>query len=123
MIEQDEEDSPQSPEPSDPSPISTPPMNLSTIEGWKTLHTTTDDNTFCSEGDSRRVYGDISPDETFDSNEPTQVFFASSPSSAPPPPRQQKRKLSMGMSFPQKAGVSQHTCESCGQPQPAKKTP
>ena len=33
VIQQDQEDSPQSPELSDPSPISTPPMNLSTIEG------------------------------------------------------------------------------------------
>ena len=33
VIQQDQEDSPQSPERSDPSPISTPPMNLSTIEG------------------------------------------------------------------------------------------
>ena len=33
VIRQDEEYSPQSPEPSIPSPISTPPMNLSTIEG------------------------------------------------------------------------------------------
>ena len=48
FIQQDQEDSPQSPEPSDPSPISTPPMNLSTIEGWETPHTTTDDNTFYS---------------------------------------------------------------------------
>ena len=38
--------SPQSPEPSIPSPISTPPMNVSTIEGWDTTHTTTDNDTF-----------------------------------------------------------------------------
>ena len=43
VIRQDQEDSPQSPEPSDPSPISTPPMNLSTIEGWETPHTTTEE--------------------------------------------------------------------------------
>ena len=48
IIQQDQEDSLQSPEPSDPSPISTPPINLSTIEGWETPHTTTDDNTFYS---------------------------------------------------------------------------
>ena len=40
--------SPQSSEPSEPSPISTPPMNLSTIDGWETPYTTTDDNTFYS---------------------------------------------------------------------------
>ena len=44
----DENDSPQSPEPSDPSFISTPPMNVSTIVGWETPHTTVDDNTFYS---------------------------------------------------------------------------
>ena len=38
--------SPQSPDPSDPSPISTPPMNVSTFNSWETTHTTTDDNTF-----------------------------------------------------------------------------
>ena len=46
---------PQSPEPSEPSPISTPLMNLSTIDGWETPHTTTDDNTFFSEDEPRRV--------------------------------------------------------------------
>ena len=45
VIQQGQEDSPQSPEPSDPSPISMPSTNLSTIEGWETTHTTTDDNT------------------------------------------------------------------------------
>ena len=56
VIQHDQEDSPQSPEPSDPSPISTPPLNLSTIEGWETPHTTTDDNTYySSENEPRRV--------------------------------------------------------------------
>ena len=36
VIRRDKDDSPQSPEPSDPSPISTHPMNVSTIEGWET---------------------------------------------------------------------------------------
>ena len=103
VIRQGEDDSPQSPEPSDPSPNSTPPMNVSTIEGWETPHTTTDDNTFySSENEPRRVYWDFPPNETFDSNEPRRVSFASSPSSTPPPPPQRKRKLSMGTSFSQK---------------------
>ena len=34
VIQVDDEYSPQSPEPTIPSPISTPPMNVSTIEGW-----------------------------------------------------------------------------------------
>ena len=68
--QQDQEDSPQSREPSDPSPISTPPMNLSTIESWETPHTTTDDNTFySSESEPTRVYWDfhltpMNPDES-----------------------------------------------------------
>ena len=71
VIQQDQEDSPQSPEPSDPSPISTAPMNLSTIEGWETPHTTTDNNTFySSETEPRRIYWELSPDKTIDSNEP-----------------------------------------------------
>ena len=57
VIQQDQENNPQTPEPPDPSPISTPPMNLSTIEGWETPQTTTDDNTFySSENEPRRVY-------------------------------------------------------------------
>ena len=123
VIRQDEEWSPQSREPSDPSSISTPPMNLSTIEGWETPHATTDDNTFHSEGGLRRVSWDISPSETFYSNEPRQISLNSNPSSTPPPPPRQKRKLSMGMSFPQNGGVSQHNCEACGQPLPVRKTP
>ena len=115
--------SPQLPEPSIPSPISTTPMNVSTIEGWDTTHTTTDDSTFYTDDEPRRVYWDISSSDTFNSNEPRNVSVASSPSSTPPPPRRQTRKLSIGMSFPKKGGVSQHTCEACGQPLPQIKTP
>ena len=81
VIRQDEDYSPQSPEASDPSPISTPPMNLSSIEGWETTHTTTDDITFYSEAEPRGVNWDIPPNETLHSNEPGQVSSASSPSS------------------------------------------
>ena len=95
VIWQDEEDSPQSPEPFDPSPISTPPMNMSTIEGWETPHTTTEDKTFySSQGEPQRVYWDFSFNETVDSNQPRHVSFASRSSSTPPPPPRQKRKLS-----------------------------
>ena len=124
VFQQDQEDSPQSPEPCDPSPISTPPMNLTTIEGWETPHTTTDDNTIYSfENEPRRVYWDFSFDETFHTNEPRRVSPAESPSSTRPPPPQQKRRLSTGMSFPKKGGLSQHICEACGQPLPDRKTP
>ena len=123
VIQQDQEDSPQSPEPSDQSPISTPPMNISTIEGWETPHTTTDDNTFySSEIEPRRVYWDYSPNENFESNEPRRVYPVGSPPSTPPPPPRRKRRLSIGMCFPKKGGVSQHTCEACGQPLPQTKT-
>ena len=123
VIQQDQEDSPQSPEPSDPSPISTPPMNISTIEGWETPHTTTDDNTFySSENEPRQVYWDSSRNDTFESNEPRQVYPVGSPPSTPPPLPRRKRRLSIGMFFPKKGGVSQHTCEACGQPLPQKKT-
>ena len=114
VIRGNDEYSPQSPEPSIPSPISTPPMNVSTTEGWATTHTTTDDATFYTDDEPRRVYWHISSSDTFDSNEPRNLSVASSHSSTPPPPRRQKRNLSIGMSFPQKEGVLLHTCEACG---------
>ena len=58
-IRADDAYSPQSPEPSIPSPTSTPPMNVSTIEGWDTTCTTTDDATFYTDDEPRRVYWDI----------------------------------------------------------------
>ena len=103
VIRPDEKYSPQSLEPSILSPILTPSMNLSTIEGWEAPNTTTDDNTYYSEGEPRR---DISPNETFDSNEPRQVSSASSTSSKPPLPPQQKKKRRIEMSFPQKENVA-----------------
>ena len=87
VVQQYQEDSPQSPEPSGPSPISTPRMNKSTIDGWETPHATTDDNTFfSSENEPRRVYWESSPNETFESNEPRRAYPAGSPPSTPPPP-------------------------------------
>ena len=77
--------SPQSPDPSDPSPISTPPMNVSTFNSWETTHTTTDDNTFYFDDEPRRIY-----------------FLPSTPT-PPLPPRKLKRKLSLGRSFPKEA--------------------
>ena len=102
VVQVDDAYSLQSPEPSIPSRISTPPMNVSFIEGWDTTHTATDDATFYTDDEPRRVYWDISPSDTFDSNEPRNVSVASSPSSTLPAPRRQKRKLSIGMSFPKK---------------------
>ena len=120
---QDDNDelNPQSPESSDPSPMSTTPMNVSTFNSWETPHTTTDDNTFYSPYEPRRVYWTSALDETFDSeDEPRRIHLLSSPS-PPPPPRKMKRKLAIGMSFPKKGGVSQHICQACGQPIPSVK--
>ena len=109
VIRADDAYSPQSPEPSIPSPISTHPMNVSTIEGWDTTYTTTEDNTFySSEKKPRRVYWNISSSDTFDSNEPRNVSVTSSPSSSPPPPRRQKRDSAKGCLFPKKESVAAH---------------
>ena len=96
VIRADQAYSPPSPEPSIPSPISTPPMIVSTIEGWDTTHTTTDDATFYTDYEPRRVYWHILSSDTLNSNEPRNMSVASSPSSTPPPSRRRKRKLSIG---------------------------
>ena len=111
---------PQSPESSDPSPISTPPMNVSTFSSWETPHTTTDDNTFYSSDEPRRVYWTSPADEAFDSEDkPKRIYVLFSP--LPLPHRKMKRKLEIGMSFPKEKEVSQHVCETCGQVIPAVK--
>ena len=96
--------SPESPDPSVPFSISTPPMNISAFNSWETSYTTTDDNTFHSSDEPRRIY-----------------FLPPSPSPPPSTPRRQKRKLSLEMSFPKEGGVSQHICEACGQTIPSTK--
>ena len=107
--------SPQSPEPSDPSHISTPPMNVTTFNSWEIPHTTTDDNTFYSEDEPRRVYWTSPLDETFYSEgEPRRIYLLSSPSPPSPPPKM-KRKSEIRMSFPKRRGVSKHVCEACSQ--------
>ena len=45
----------ESPEPSEPSPISTPPMNVSSFKSWETSYTTTDDDTFHSSDEPRKI--------------------------------------------------------------------
>ena len=100
----DDNYSPQSPDPSELSPISTPPMNVSAFNSWETSYKTTNDDTFHSSYEPRRIY-----------------FLSPSPSPPPSPPRRQKRKLSLGMSFPKEGGVSQHVCEACGQMMPSTK--
>ena len=125
-LNDNERDSPESPDLSVPSSISTPPMNVSAFRSWETSYTTTDDNTFySSDNDPRRIHWETSCNETFESDEPRRVYPIASPPSTPPlPPRARKRKLSLGMSFPKDGGVSQHICEACGQIIPAiKDTP
>ena len=80
---EDDNYSPESPEPSIPSPISTSPMNVSAHNSLETSYTSTDNNTFLSSDEPRRIY-----------------FLPASPSPPPSPPRKQKIKLSLGMSFP-----------------------
>ena len=84
----DDNYSPQSPAPSEPSPISTPPMNVSAFNSWQTSYTTTNDDTFYSSDEPRRIY-----------------FLPLTPSPPPSPPRKMKRRLSLGMSFPKDGGV------------------
>ena len=60
------------------SPISTPPMNVSTFGSWEKPHTTMADNTFYSSDEPRKFF-----------------FLPSSPSSPPSPPRKMKRKLEL----------------------------
>ena len=84
----DDNYSPQSPEPSEPSPTSTPPMSVSAFNSWETSYTTTDNDTFYSIDEPRRIY-------------PLPL----SPSLPPSPPRRQKKILNLGMSFPSDGGV------------------
>ena len=57
VIRVDAQYSPQSQELTITSPISTPPMNVSTIECWDTTHTTTDNATFYTDKEPRPVLG------------------------------------------------------------------
>ena len=117
----DDNYSPQSLEPSEFSSISTPPMNVSAFNSWETSYTTTDNDTFYTSDEPRRVYCNLSSDDDLGSSVPRNPTVASSPCVTPPPPRAEKRKLSLGMSFPKDGGVSQHTCEACGQTIPSTK--
>ena len=100
----DDNYSPQPPEPSEPSAISPPLMNVSAFNSWETSYTTTDNYTFYSSDERRRIY-----------------FLPPSLASPPSPSRKLNRRLSLGMSFPKEGGVSQHICEACGQTIPSAK--
>ena len=117
--DKNEQYSPESPEPSLPSPISTTPMNVSAYNSWETPQTTTDDNTFFSEDEPRRVYWKSPLGETFESEDESRRIYVLSPSPSPQPspPRRQKRNLSLGMSFPKEGECR----EACGQTIPSTK--
>ena len=80
-----EQYSPESPEPSLASPISTPPMNVSAYNSWETPHTATDDNTFYSEDEPRRVYWTSPLGETFESEDEPRRIYVLSPNLSPQP--------------------------------------
>ena len=76
---------------------------------------TTDDKTFYSEDEPRRVFWTSPLDESFQSEgKPRRVYLLSSPT-PPSPSHKLKKKLEMGMFCPNRAGMSPHVCEACGQ--------
>ena len=79
----DDNYSPQSPEPSELSSISTPPMNVSAFNSWETSYTSTDNNTFHTSDEPRRVYWDLLSDDDLGSSVPRNPFVASSPCTNP----------------------------------------
>ena len=81
----DDNYSPQSPEPSGPSPTSTPPMNVSAFNSWETSYTTTDNDTFYSSDEPRKIF-----------------FFHQVLHRHRHRPRNRREGLSWGMSFPKK---------------------
>ena len=92
----DDSYSPQSPEPSELSSISTPPMNVSAFNNWEISYTSTDDNTFYTSDEPRRVYWDLSSYDDLGSSVPRNPSVASSPCVTPPPPRAQRGKTKPG---------------------------
>ena len=89
--------SPHSAEPPEPSPISTPPMKLSTVEELETPPlTTTDNNTFYSDDEPRRI----------------DFFYHQALPHRHHP--ESGKKLSFGISFLEQRGESQHVCEAWG---------
>ena len=102
----DDNYSPQSPDPSELSSISTPPLNVIAFNSWATSYTTTDDDTFHSSNEPRRIY-----------------FLPRSRSPPPSPPRRQKRKLSLGMSFPKEGECRSTSAKHAVTRSPQQRTP
>ena len=114
--------SPHSPEPSELSPISTPSINHSTIDGCETPHATTDDNTFYSEDEPRRnLLGNVAkklasrrmrnPEGSCSNDVPHLQHHHQS----------RKEGSTWGYPFRKKGGVSQNASEACGQVFPTEK--
>ena len=124
VVQPDEKHSPISSKLSNLSPISTPPMNSSTMENWETPHTSTDEKTFFSEDEPKQVYWHISSSETSDSSEPQTSIHHFEPFHLTAISTTTKEdELSMRVSSPKNRRVSKHTCEAFRQPLPVRKTP
>ena len=102
----DDNFTPQSPHPSDPFPISTLPVNVSAFNSWETFYTTTDNDTFFSGDEPRRIY-----------------FLPSSPASPPSPSRRHKRRVSLRMSFPKEGECRSTSAKPAVRLSPQQRTP
>ena len=74
----DDNYSSQSPEPSELSSISSRPMNVSAFNSWETSYTSTDNSTFYTSDELRRVYWDLSSNHDLGSSVPRNPSVASS---------------------------------------------
>ena len=96
---------PESPEPSLPSPIATPTKKISDFNSWETSYTITDDDTFHSSDEPRRIY-----------------FLPPSPSPPPSPSRRQIRRLSLGISFPKEGECRSTSAKPADKRSPEQRT-
>ena len=109
VIRADDAYCPQSPEPSIPSPISTPPMNGSTIEGWGTQHiaqlTMPRSTRMMSPEESTRMFRRATP------STPTSQEMCLSPRDLPPLRclhEDKKRNSAKGCLFSKRGSVAPH---------------
>ena len=123
VIRVDEEYSLQSQEPTIPSPISTPPMNVTTIEDWETTNTTTDNATSYIDGESPDEPIGVFPRVTPLSPMSQEMYLSLRTLSPHRRLHEDKKEAEHGDVFSQKGGVSQNTCDACSQTLPAKNTP
>ena len=100
----DDNYSPQSPDPSELSSISTPPTNVSAFNNWETSYTSTDDNTFYTSNEPRRVYWDLSSDDDLGSSVPRNPSVASSPCFTPAASKSTEKEDKPGNVLSQRRG-------------------